>query len=231
MDISLCLQALQLPSNTDFSKFNATVIGLGGTGSRVAELLVRHNINVRLIDKERVYEKEMIRQTLFGPEDIGKFKAKQAKKILERINPDVKIKTFHEELTQENSFLLQGDIIIDTTNSHDIALLTNRAAVTLQTAFISSNVAGVKATMLTLIPGQEGGCARCAGEKHNVGSIKAQGLFSPLSELMAGLVSSQALHILTNKEANNQLISVNMEPYSITTEKIEKQKGCPLCDQ
>ncbi len=229
MDLSLCLQSLQTTDENIFKDKTVTILGLGGVGSRVASMLVRHGINVRLIDKERFYEREFPRQSLFREEDISKFKAKQAKKLLEQLDSNAIIKTFHEELTKDNAFLLKSDVIVDTTNSPKITAISNEYAQQEQVAYISSNCAGMTATMLTYIPGKVGGCANCAGDAHNVGTIKKNGMFSPLSDLMAGLVGSQILHYLAGKEVNNQLISVNLEPYNITSTKVESIKGCPVC--
>ena len=62
-----------------------TVLGLGGVGTVVAEILVRSGINVRIIDKGRILEEDLQRSFLFLEDDINKFKAKQAKKRLELI--------------------------------------------------------------------------------------------------------------------------------------------------
>lgn len=221
MDLSLCLQSLKETNKDIFKGKTVTIIGLGGVGSRVADLLVRHGINVRLIDKERVYDKELPRQTLFRNEDVSKFKAKQAKKHLENINKDSTIKTFHEELTEDNAFLLSGDMVVDTTNSHKITLISSKAAVSQGIPYISCNCAGMQATMLTYVPSKKGNDEFTVKEKHNSGTIKEKGMFSPISELMAGLVGSQILHYFANKEVNNSRIKVNLEPYSIEYSKIE----------
>jgi molybdopterin/thiamine biosynthesis adenylyltransferase len=57
-----------------------SIVGLGGVGSTVAQILVRNGIKVRVVDKGRVDEKDVPRQTLFMEEDVTKFKAKQVNK-------------------------------------------------------------------------------------------------------------------------------------------------------
>lgn len=90
-----------------------SVIGLGGIGSTVVDLLVRSGINVRIIEKGRVEEADMDRLSLFGQDDVAKFKATQAKKKLAKINPDVKIKSFNEEISKESLFLVDADVVLD----------------------------------------------------------------------------------------------------------------------
>ena len=46
--------------------------------------------------------------------------AKQAKKRLEQVNPRVKIKSFHEELSTGNVFLIESEVVVDATNQPEV---------------------------------------------------------------------------------------------------------------
>ena len=63
-------------------KKTVTVLGIGALGSAVAENLTRMGINLRIIDKDRVDEKDLDKLSLFAEEHTSKFKAKEAKKLL-----------------------------------------------------------------------------------------------------------------------------------------------------
>ncbi|MBR9703339.1 ThiF family adenylyltransferase, partial [Candidatus Woesearchaeota archaeon] len=82
--------------------------------------LAREDFDLRLIDRGRVEEEDMGRLNIFQEEDITKFKVKQAKKRLELINPRVKIKSFHEELSSNNVFLIDSELVIDATNQPEV---------------------------------------------------------------------------------------------------------------
>ena len=84
-----------------------TIVGLGNIGSTVAAMLARSGVNLRLIDKGRCFTQDLSSQSLYLEEDNTRFKAKQAKKRLEQINPKVKVRTFHEDLTKTNIFLIE----------------------------------------------------------------------------------------------------------------------------
>ena len=92
-----------------------TIVGLGNIGSTVAVMLARSGISLRLIDKGRCFTENLSSQSLYLEEDNTRFKAKQAKKRLDQINPKVKVRTFHEDLNKHNIFLIEADAIIDTT--------------------------------------------------------------------------------------------------------------------
>lgn len=97
-----------------------SIVGLGSVGSQVAEALAREDFDLRLIDRGRVEEEDMGRLNIFQEEDITKFKVKQAKKRLELINPRIKIKSFHEELSSSNVFLIESELVIDATNQPEV---------------------------------------------------------------------------------------------------------------
>jgi homoserine dehydrogenase len=97
-----------------------SVVGLGTVGSQVADILAREDFDLRLIDRGRVEEVDMGRLSLFQEEDITKFKVKQAKRRLEAINPRVKVKSFHEDLHEQNVFLVKSEFVIDATNQPEV---------------------------------------------------------------------------------------------------------------
>ncbi len=103
-----------------------SVIGLGGIGSTVADLLVRSGINVRLVEKGRVEDEDMDRLSLFSSEDVSKFKATQAKKKLSKINPDVTVKSFNEEVTEDALFLIESDIVLDCSANEELSPLISQ---------------------------------------------------------------------------------------------------------
>ncbi|MFP4118943.1 MAG: HesA/MoeB/ThiF family protein [Candidatus Woesearchaeota archaeon] len=207
------------------------IVGLGGVGSTVAEQLARNNINLRIVDKERVYEEEVPRQTLYTREDIGKFKAKQAKKRLEEITRNVKIKTFHEELHEDNLFLLGADVIIDASNNMKTALLVNRYALENKTPLITVNYAGTKGHLLVVDKKQhkKGPCIKCLEKNFDLGKLKKTGIYSPTTTLLAGLAANAALKNLLNIENEETLLKVDAYKTEIRHTHVEKQKGCDDC--
>jgi len=96
-----------------------TVAGLGGVGSIVTSILAREDFELRVIDKGRVEEADMNRMGLYIEQDITKFKAKQAKQRVAAINPKLSVKSFHEELTATNVFLVKADCVVDCTNNDE----------------------------------------------------------------------------------------------------------------
>ncbi|MFT4282990.1 MAG: HesA/MoeB/ThiF family protein [Candidatus Woesearchaeota archaeon] len=134
--------------NLDLNEKTVTILGLEGAGSVIAEILARAGVNLRLIDKGRVYEEDLQSQSLYEEEDVTRFKAKQAKKRLEEINKDIKVKAFHEELKEETIYLLDSDLIIDCTNKNDTSKMISKYALSQEIPCLFVNVSASKVSII-----------------------------------------------------------------------------------
>lgn len=231
MDMSIQEKFLGEEAIKKLQAKTVALIGLGGVGSTVAEILARNGVNLRIVDKDRVYEKDQPRQTLFTREDVTKFKAKQGKKRLEELNKDVKIKTFHEELTKDNLFLLEADLIIDTSNNMDLMLLANEFALSKQIPFITANYSGSKGHVFTVdrIQHKKCACAQCIYDKLKLPPISKEGAYSPTAISVAGFVISAAIKNLIGIENIETLVCIDMLKMEIRRHHVEKEKGCTHC--
>lgn len=92
----------QFTRGGDGYPWSAYVIGCGGTGGYVAEGLARilpKNVQIVLVDMDRVEERNLIRQN-FYPGDIGEVKSTAlAKRLSERYNRPVAYSTFPISMT------------------------------------------------------------------------------------------------------------------------------------
>lgn len=104
------------------------VVGCGGIGSPLSELLVRGGfLNLLLIDKDKIDETNLQRQ-IFVEKDIGKYKAKALKKRLLKINKKSNIKICLDELSNNNIKKIIGscDLILDATDNIATRRLINK---------------------------------------------------------------------------------------------------------
>ncbi len=91
-------------TKTEYQKIKKAkimIVGCGGLGSNIANMLVRSGfINIVLIDFDRVELKNINRQ-LFYLKDIGKSKVETLKKNLLMINPKAKIKAINKMIDEK----------------------------------------------------------------------------------------------------------------------------------
>ncbi|MBN1175068.1 ThiF family adenylyltransferase [Candidatus Woesearchaeota archaeon] len=205
-----------------------SIIGLSGIGVTAAQILVRNGVNLRIVDKERVYEKEAPRYTTYIEDDINKFKAKQAKKRLEEINSEVKVKSFHEELTKDNVFLLDADVIIDASNNFKTSKIVNNFALSKDIPLIFANHVGRKGHVLVVDRKQnkKGACVECLEEELNIGSIKEDGAYGPTAMMVAALAANAAIKNLIGIENVEQLLVIDALKTEVRHKNVEKKRTC-----
>ena len=80
-----------------------TVVGLGGVGGYVVEVLARSGVGaLTLIDGDKVEESNLNRQIAALRKDIGRYKAEVLAERVEQINPRCKVNGVCEMLTESN---------------------------------------------------------------------------------------------------------------------------------
>lgn len=80
-----------------------TVVGLGGVGGYVVEVLARSGVGaLTLIDGDKVEESNLNRQIAALSKDIGRYKAEVLAERVEEINPRCKVNAVCEMLTDSN---------------------------------------------------------------------------------------------------------------------------------
>ena len=107
------------------------VIGAGGLGCPVAELLTRAGIGkLGIIDNDFVNLSNIHRQSLYDIKDLKKLKVECVKNKLKKINPKTLVKTYNLKLNNKNSYKIftEYDFIVDGTDNFKTKFLVNDLA-------------------------------------------------------------------------------------------------------
>ncbi len=194
MDYQHLVKALGEADVSKLQTSTVSVVGLGGIGSSLAELLVRSGINVRLVEKDRVLEEDMDRLSLFKHKHISKFKATEAKKILSKINPDVTVKSFNEEITEQSLFLAEADVVLDCSGDNDLTPLISKYCFENEIPCVAGGIRDTKGVVIS------------SDEKNSVMDYykeleldKSEGLLPSTTRIVAGLMHVQAIKLLTGR--------------------------------
>lgn len=110
------------------------VVGSGGLGSPVLLYLAAAGVGaIGIVDFDVVDDSNLQRQVLFGKKDVGKSKARAAKKRLESLNPYITIQLHNTRLTSENALdiIKDYDVVADGTDNFPTRYLVNDACVLL----------------------------------------------------------------------------------------------------
>lgn len=134
----------------------AAVIGCGGLGGHLIELLARIGIgSIRAVDGDVFEETNLNRQLLSEVPLIGTGKAEAAAKRVERINPDVSVEAVHGFLTEENAAeLIAGcDVILDALDNIPARKALARACAEAGIPYVYGAIQGWVAQAAISLPG------------------------------------------------------------------------------
>lgn len=205
----------------ELRKKTVTVVGIGGVGSVVAETLVRAGISIRIIDRGRILEEDLQYQNLFLEEDIGKFKAKQAKKRLQDINPTVTVKSFHEDLTTQNMYLVDADLVIDCSNDLKVSLVIDKYCFKKKIPMIYSYVAGTQGQIFVV--DKKVSLSEISDYVKNC-RISQKGVMAATIHVGAGLIASKGAKVLLGYSHQNNMLSFDIWEFTIEKKFVRKNK-------
>jgi molybdopterin-synthase adenylyltransferase len=184
---------------------SAAIVGLGGLGGTVLEILARAGVGrLLLIDGDRFEEHNLNRQLVCTQTRIGEFKAQAAARRVLEINPSVHVDARTVFLTESNAVELIGDcdVVLDCLDNIVVRFMVEQAARTAHIPMISAAVAGLAGHVTTIFP-QDAGLALVYGPRTSIESGKgaetALGCLPQAVMLIASVESAEALKILTGR--------------------------------
>jgi adenylyltransferase/sulfurtransferase len=207
------------------------VVGAGGLGSPISTYLAVAGIGkIILADFDSVEPGNLNRQFLHHEKDIGKEKIKSAEEKLLSLNPEVKVETIREKITDENasSIVPPCDLIIDALDNFDTRHVLNRLAVERNIPLIHGAVSGYRGQVTTIIPGKTP-CLCCIFPT----TFKKE-VFPVLGTtpgVIGTIQANEAIKYLTGqgKLLENRLLLWDGLSCSFSELKVNKTGNCPVC--
>uniref|UniRef100_A0A5S6QDJ5 Ubiquitin-like modifier-activating enzyme 5 n=1 Tax=Trichuris muris TaxID=70415 RepID=A0A5S6QDJ5_TRIMR len=160
----------------DIRLFTIVVVGIGGVGSVVSEMLTRCGIGkLILFDYDKV-EMANMNRLFFQPHQAGLGKVQAARQTLQEINPDVEIevydmniitlenfKTFMDRIRNGSLTGGQVDLVLSCVDNYEARMAVNAACNELQQRWFESGVSenAVSGHVQFIVPG-ETACFACA---------------------------------------------------------------------
>jgi molybdopterin/thiamine biosynthesis adenylyltransferase/rhodanese-related sulfurtransferase len=145
------------------SQAKVLIIGAGGLGNPVAQYLAAMGTGtIGLVDADQIEASNLPRQTLFGPDDLGKPKTEVLKYRLLKQNPDIQIYTYQTFLSPDNALtLLSGyDLAVDASDNIATRYLLNDACIILHKPFVYGAVHAFEG-QVSVFNYQQGPTYRC----------------------------------------------------------------------
>ena len=133
-------------------KSNVAVVGIGGVGGYVCEMLVRAGVGrLTIVDFDTIDETNINRQLVANTETVGLLKTEVMEKMLKKINPQCKIMVKNVQLSKENVGRIIGtekyDFVVDAidnvTNKIDLICFCKENGIKIVSAMGAGNRFGI----------------------------------------------------------------------------------------
>jgi molybdopterin/thiamine biosynthesis adenylyltransferase len=186
----------------------AVLLGVGGLGCPAALALAEsgEELELVLVDDDRVERSNLARQILFGEADVGAPKAEAAARRLAagggRLRLVAVAARFDASTAQE--LLAGADVLLDGTDNFETRFLANDVAVAARVPLVHGAAVGWTGQLLTVIPGRTA-CLRCLFEgpppPGALPTCAEAGVASPLCGLVGAAMAQAALAVLQGAPA------------------------------
>lgn len=215
---------------------NVCIVGCGGIGCALAELLARAGVGkITLIDPDTIEMSNLQRQLAFTPQDLGFYKAETLAKRLELINLNVRVESINLSLSAENAEALIGaqDLVLDGCDQFETRYLVNQTCVKLNVPLISASAIGLQG-QLFMLEG-DSACYACLfpSEQQADTSLRCadSGVLATTPNVMASLQAHHALLYLGlgQMPLRQKLLLWDGLSFKQRILSFEKDTDCPVC--
>ncbi len=185
---------------------HVAIIGVGGLGGAVAEILARTGIGaLTLVDGDRFEESNLNRQIISTPSLLGKSKAKCAAERVTLINPAIFAHPVEDFLTSENggAILAPCRLAVDCLDTISARFTLEKSCKNLGIPLVSAAIGGGSGHAIVIYPGDPG-LQMIYGkeEKHNRPGIEATiGTLCYTALFMAGVQCAAVTAILLDRKS------------------------------
>ncbi len=236
-DRQMILPEIRKEGQLKLKKSKVLLVGIGGLGSPIAMYLAAAGIGtLGIIDFDTVDISNIHRQIIHSTNDIGKSKLFSAKKSLNAINPNVKIRLHDIELKSENAIeiLSEYDIICDCSDNFPTRYLVNDACVLLNKPYVFGSIFQFEG-QISVFHSSKGPCYRCLYENPPdpglVPSCAEGGVIGTLPGIVGTLQANEIIKLIIHKGEPliGRLIVFDALTSNFKEMQLLKNKDCILC--
>ena len=203
------------------------VIGAGGLGCIVAELLSRMNINFTIVDDDIVDDTNLERQILFNKNDLLK---KKVNVVSEKLKEFSKIKAKDKRLEEKNIKLIidKADLVIDCTDNIKTRKIINEYCVKNNIAWIYSGAVGNIGTVYLI---KDNACFTCINSDKDGETSCEIGVLNSIVTIVGALTVNIAMQYLIENKKEEKLIRINLKTNEMMKINTKKYVNCTICGE
>lgn len=194
------------------------VIGCGGLGGNIIEMLARLGIgNLIVVDGDKYNESNLNRQLFCTEDTLGTGKAEIAAARIQHINSSIRTKAYSQFINSTNiKEMIQGtDLVVDALDNIPSRFVLEKACQTLNIPFIHGAINGFNGQVSTIFPDDKGleaiyGSSEKYTQHKNLHQISAPAM---TPAFVASLQVSEVIKVLLHrgKLLRKKLLLLNVE--------------------
>jgi len=215
------------------------IIGAGGLGAPAALYLAAAGVGtIGLVDGDNVELSNLQRQVIHFTDDVGTAKVESARTKIEKLNPDVQVKT-HKEMLHAGiieRIIADYDFIIDGTDNFPAKFLINDACVLAGKPYSHAGILRFGGQTITVLPGKSA-CYRCLFiEPPPPGSVprcSQAGVIGAMAGIIGAIQALEATKYLLGQGEllTNRLLVFEGLEMKFREVKVNRSNRCPVCSE
>jgi len=206
------------------------IIGVGGLGGTVLELLARQGIGELIIaDKDIVGDSNLNRQILSTEANLGQSKIEVAAKRVNEINSSIEITGYSTFINPDNikKVIMGAGVVVDALDNLPSRFVLQEACQDLKIPLVHGAVAGFNGQLTTIFP-EDKGLKLIYGSEKNLpehGSEAELGAPTVIPALIASLEAQETIKILLKRGSlfRNKLLYLDIEEGTVEILNLEME--------
>lgn len=203
------------------------IIGAGGLGCIVSELLARMNIRFTIVDDDIVDDTNLERQILFNKNDLLK---KKVNVIKEKLKEFSIINAIDKRLNEKNvkEIVENPDLVIDCTDNIETRKIMNKYCVKNNIPWIYSGAVGEIGTIYLI---KDNACFECINQNKDGETSCEIGVMNSIVTIIGAWTVNIALQYLIEGKSEDKIIRINLKNNEMMKIKTKKNPKCKICGE
>ena len=211
------------------------IIGAGGLGCPVADLLARSGIGeIGIMDYDKVSLSNIHRQTLYTAKDVNKFKVDVVKKRLNLINKSIKINTYNRKASEKNliNIINKYDIIVDGSDNFKTKFLLNKYSLKFKKILIVGAISKFDGHIFTFdFNSKKSPCLKCFYQSEPSDEIlncEAEGILGSTASIVGAIQVNEVLKKILNigKDLKSNILILDLLNLNFRKVLFKKKRNC-----
>lgn len=216
------------------------LIGAGGLGSPIALYLAAAGIGtLGIIDSDVVDESNLQRQILHTTAGVGTPKVDSAEKAILALNPNVKVRKFHERLTSGNVLRVfeSYDVVVDGSDNFATRYLVNDACVLKKIPNVHGSIFRFEGQITVFAPTLGGPCYRCLYPEPPPPELAPNcndaGVLGVLPGIVGLIEATETIKVILGKGKPlvGRMVALDALDMTFREFKLRRDPECPMCSE